>query len=132
MFPLPRHGEDKTMTELRDRVAALGGNNRFDRGCTYHRAKPEAANGSGSQFKPRQRTRDQALTITLALSGHIHEVLRERLPSTVGMTVDLKGDFIRLDNPPRVVQRADENTDGVGIERCGMVLEIIAQLTLPH
>jgi hypothetical protein len=69
--------------------------------------------------------------VSLALFGYVHNVLREGFPSTLGMTIAPEGGFISPDHLPSIVQRANQNGNGLGVERSGMVHEILAQFASP-
>jgi hypothetical protein len=86
---------------------------------------------AASEPKCRQRALHETLTVSLALFGYVHNVLREGVPSTLGMAIHPEGGFISPDHLPSIVQRANQNGNGLGIERCGMVREILAQFSSP-
>jgi hypothetical protein len=86
---------------------------------------------AASQLKCRQRALYETLTVSLALFGYVHNVLREGVPSTLEMAIHPEGGFISPDHLPSIVQRANQNGNGLGVERSGMVHEILAQFVSP-
>jgi hypothetical protein len=65
------------------------------------------------------------VTVSLALFGDVHNVLREGVPSSLGMAIHPESGSIGLDSLPSIVQRPAQNRNGLGVERCG-ILEISA------
>jgi hypothetical protein len=93
-------------------------------GCKYQgerRRRPSTY--AASDLKPSQCTLDETLTLSLALFGHVHNVLREGVPSSLEMTIRPESGSIGLDSLPSIVQRPAQNGNGLGVERCG-ILEI--------
>jgi hypothetical protein len=79
---------------------------------------------AASELKPNQWALYEPLTVSLALFGHVDDVLRECLPSTIGVAINPEDGFVSLDHLPSIVQRAAQNGNGIGGRTCGMVLEI--------
>jgi hypothetical protein len=66
-------------------------------------------------LKCRQCALHKTLTVSFALFGHVHNVLREGVPGTLGITINPKGGFVSLDHLLSIVQRAAENGNGIGV-----------------
>jgi hypothetical protein len=79
---------------------------------------------AASELKPSQCALCETLTVSLALFGHVHNVLREGVPGSLGMAIHPESSFIGLDSLPSIVQRVAQNGNGLGVERCRIVLEI--------
>jgi hypothetical protein len=104
----------------------------LERGCKYQgKMRRRHQLKAASEFKCRQCALYEMLTVSLALFGDVHNVLREGVPSTLGMAINPEGGSISLDHLPSIVQRANQNGNGLGVERSGMVHEILAQFASP-